>query len=60
TDGGSPRLPVGANNEVPEELPVQTGIKGLQEKVKNVAQSFVSNGNAAVASEPSDDEWKEF
>ncbi len=60
SDGGKPRLPVGANNEVPEELPVQTGIKGLQDKVKSVAQSFVTNGNAAVASQPADDEWQEF
>lgn len=58
-NGGTPRLPIGANNEVPDELPVQTGIKGLQEKVRSVAKSFISNGNAAVDVD-ADDDWKEF
>lgn len=58
-NGGKPRLPIGANNEVPDELPVQTGIKGLQEKVRSVAKSFISNGNAAVDVD-ADDDWKEF
>lgn len=58
-NGGQPRLPLGANNEVPAELPVQTGIKALQEKAMNVAKSFVSRGNAAVAVN-ADEEWQEF
>ena len=56
-NGGTPRLPVGANNQVPDELPVQTGIKALQEKAMNVAKSFISNGNAAVKA---DEDWQEF
>jgi methyl-accepting chemotaxis protein len=32
------------------------GIKGLQERVRNAAKSYLSHGNAAVA----DEDWKEF
>ena len=62
-DGGTPRLPIGANNEVPEELPVQTGIKALREKAMDVAKTYLTNGNAAVKQQPSadiDEEWQEF
>jgi methyl-accepting chemotaxis protein len=57
-NGGTPRMPIGANNEVPEELPVNTGIKALREKAMTVAKTYLSKGNAAVAVD--DDEWKEF
>jgi len=58
-NGGRPRLPIGANNQVPDELPVQTGIKALQEKAMHVAKSFISKGNTAVKMEAEED-WKEF
>lgn len=57
-NGGTPRMPIGAHNQVPDELPVNTGIKALREKAMNVAKTYLSKGNAAVA--VADDDWKEF
>ena len=40
----------------PAPAPAQrTGIKGLQDKVRQAAKSYISNGNAAVSSD-----WNEF
>ncbi|MEO9228494.1 MAG: methyl-accepting chemotaxis protein, partial [Devosia sp.] len=41
----------------PRSAPPQRGIKGLQERVRNAAKSYLTKGNAALAE---DDEWKEF
>jgi len=54
-DGGQRRLPVGANNEVPKELPPETGIKAIQAKAQSAAKSYASHGNAAI-----DADWQEF
>jgi methyl-accepting chemotaxis protein len=35
--------------------PASRGIKGLQERVKTAAKSYLSHGNAAV-----DKDWSEF
>ena len=40
----------------PQPAPAR-GIKGLQERVKNAAKSYLSHGNAAVAA---DKDWEEF
>ncbi|MFT6659053.1 methyl-accepting chemotaxis protein [Maritalea sp.] len=56
-DGGQRRLPVGANNEVPKELPPENGIREIQERAKSAASSYRSQGNAAIATEA---DWKEF
>ncbi len=49
----------GNDNEPAKQAtaPEATGIKGLKEKVKHAAKSYLSRGNAAVAT---DDEWAEF
>lgn len=56
-DGGTRRLPVGANNEVPKEIPQDRDIKSLQAKAASVAKSYLSEGGAAV---DVDSEWNEF
>jgi len=56
-DGGQRRLPVGANNQVPKELPPETGIKAIQAKAQRMASSYRSRGNAAV---DVDKEWQQF
>ena len=52
-EGGAPvRATTG---RVPSAQPQATGIKGLQQKVKAAAKSYLSHGNAAI-----DKEWSEF
>jgi methyl-accepting chemotaxis protein len=48
----------GSESAKQKEAPLQeTGIKGLKNKVQQAAKSYLSRGNAAVAT---DDEWAEF
>jgi len=58
-NGGQRRLPVGANNEVPKELPPENGIKDIQKRATTAAKSYLSQGNAAVAVS-ADEEWQQF
>ncbi|GLQ16632.1 methyl-accepting chemotaxis protein [Maritalea porphyrae] len=58
-NGGQRRLPVGANNEVPKELPPENGIKDIQKRAATAAKSYLSHGNAAV-DVSADDEWQQF
>jgi methyl-accepting chemotaxis protein len=41
----------------PETAPATSGIKGLQERVRTAAKTYLSHGNAAVEK---DSEWAEF
>jgi len=43
------------HSHAPAAKPAPTGIKGLQEKVKKAAKSYLTHGNAAV-----DKDWAEF
>ena len=58
-NGGQRRLPVGANNEVPKDLPPENGIKDIQKRATTAAKSYLSQGNAAVAVS-ADEEWQQF
>ena len=56
-EGGTRQLPIGANNEVPDELPVQAPVAGMQKRALKAAASFMSRGNAAIKN---DDDWQQF
>ncbi len=58
-NGGQRRMPVGANNEVPNELPPENGIKEIQKRAATAAKSYLSHGNAAV-DVSADEEWQQF
>jgi len=47
----------GARTARPAAAPAARGIRGLQERVRNAARSYLSAGNAAVAV---DKDWEEF
>jgi methyl-accepting chemotaxis protein len=47
-------VPKGAHRTVPQPAPAR-GIKGLQERVRTAAKSYLAHGNTAV-----DKEWEEF
>ena len=52
----APAVPApGRPPAVPEPAIRPSGIRGLQEKVKQAARSYLSHGNAAVSTE-----WSEF
>lgn len=58
-EGGQRRLPVGANNQVPNELPPENGIKDIQKRATTAAKSYLSHGNAEVAVS-ADEEWQQL
>ena len=47
----------GSSGKPASAQPFPRGIKGLQERVKSAAKSYLSHGNTAVAS---DKDWEEF
>jgi methyl-accepting chemotaxis protein len=54
-DGGSAQPQ--PQRRQPERAPAAGGIKGLQERVRTAAKTYLSHGNAAVEK---DSEWAEF
>jgi methyl-accepting chemotaxis protein len=54
-DAPAPRASQPSRAAPPPPQPAARGIKGLQERVKNAAKSYLSHGSAAV-----DKEWEEF